>query len=150
MSAVRPVSAVRGGGRCPKCASRSVARIKVPDTGFYATDLEACRNCSTVWEPIDPTQIWDPDDPMCSFREPCSNCAFRPGSPEQADTAAWQVLITSLQAGAVFHCHKGVPIAPEDTNGFLYPTNKAKLRLCRGFLNMWRRMNAKSAQEDVA
>lgn len=142
-------TAVRGGGRCPKCASRRVATIPVPPTEFYATTLEACLNCKSVWEPIDPAQIWDPDDPLCSFREPCGNCAFRPGSPEQADTAKWRELIASLRNGASFHCHKGVPIDPTDENGFAYPKNKAKLRLCRGFLDMWGRTIAKASVEDV-
>jgi hypothetical protein len=49
---------------------------------------------------------------------PCDNCAFRPGSPEQADTAKWKELIAKLRAGGTFHCHKGVPIAPESEDGF--------------------------------
>lgn len=131
-----PETTVRGGGRCPKCGSRSVVTVAVPETGFYSDAIEACRNCRAMWEPIDATQVWDPDDPLCSFREPCGNCAFRPGSPEQADTVKWLNLLASLNAGASFHCHKGVPIAPDSENGFDYPTNKAKLRLCRGYLNV--------------
>ena len=71
-----------------------------------------------------------------SFSAPCDNCAFRPESPEQADTAKWKELIAKLRAGGAFHCHKGVPIAPKSEDGFAYPKHKPeKLRLCRGYLN---------------
>jgi hypothetical protein len=38
-------------------------------------------------------------DPSASLREPYDNCAFRPGSPEQADTAKWKELIAKLRPG---------------------------------------------------
>jgi hypothetical protein len=65
------------------------------------------------WEPLDKALIWDPSDQSASLREPCDNCAFRPDSPEQADTAMWNELIAKLRAGGTFHCHKGVPIDRE-------------------------------------
>jgi hypothetical protein len=119
----------------------------------YGPGLAVCRNCKTLWEPFDPEQIWDTSDPHCSFREPCNNCAFRPGSPEQADPEKWKLLLDQLKCGASFHCHKGVPIEPGAEHGFAYPTralvvdvpgvprieervgDKSKLRLCRGYLN---------------
>jgi hypothetical protein len=134
-----------GSGKCcPKCKS---GRVLVHDTTeirpleFYARKIAVCADCRTAWEPVDESLIWDPSDPHCSFSEPCDNCAFRPGSPEQADTAKWKEMIASLRAGASFHCHKGVPLAPDSEHGFAYPqdadgnANKSKLRLCRGYLN---------------
>jgi hypothetical protein len=103
---------------------------------FYGHQIAICASCRTAWEPIDGTLIWDPSDPSASLSAPCDNCAFRPGSPEQADTAKWKELIAKLRAGGTFHCHKGVPIAPESEDGFAYPKHKPeKLRLCRGYLN---------------
>lgn len=130
-------------GRCPKCKSTRTAtdRALPPELRFYGREISVCGNCSTAWEPIAEGQIWDTSDPQCSFREPCANCAFRPGSPEQADTAKWSALIASLKAGAGFYCHKGVPIDPGSQDGFAYPhgpdrkPRSDKLRLCRGYLN---------------
>lgn len=138
---------------CPKCGSRKVAHD--PKLAFkgYGPGLASCPNCRTLWEPFDPAQIWDPSDPHCSFKDPCNNCAFRPGSPEQADPEKWKTLIDQLKCGASFYCHKGVPIEPEAEHGFAYPSrtvpveidgapataaklaDRSKLRFCRGYLN---------------
>jgi hypothetical protein len=129
---------------CPKCKS---GRVVVHDTAgvsslkFYGPQIATCADCRTAWEPVDESLIWDRSDPCASLSEPCDNCAFRPGSPEQADIPKWKEMIASLRAGASFHCHKGVPIEPGSEHGFAYPQgaddkpNKRKLRLCRGYLN---------------
>lgn len=138
---------------CPKCGSRRVAFDPKLSSKGYGPGLATCINCKTLWEPFDPALIWDNSDPVSSFREPCSNCAFRPGSNEQRDREKWKLLIAGLKEGASFYCHKGVPIEPDATHGFAYPTktitvqladcdpvsvdveDRAKLRLCRGYLN---------------
>jgi hypothetical protein len=103
---------------------------------FYGRQIALCANCRTAWEPVDGTLIWDPSDPSASFSKPCNNCAFRPESPEQADTAKWKEVIAKLRAGGTFHCHKGVPLDPEGEDGSAYPKDRPeKLRLCRGYLN---------------
>ena len=101
----------------------------------FGPDMASCPNCKTLWEPFDPDEIWDRDDPVCSFRQPCNNCAFRPGSDEQADREKWITLIDSLRQGAGFYCHKGVPIEPGAEYGFAYPKERKNLRLCRGYLS---------------
>lgn len=134
---------LRGAGRCPRCGSRKVERIAIPDTRFYSREVEVCGNCAAYWEPFDPAQLLDKGCVTSSFLDPCDNCAFRPDSPEQRNTEEWKKTIASLQAGGQFFCHKGVPIQPESTNGFDYPTGRdgkyqlRKMRLCRGFLRMW-------------
>lgn len=122
-------------GQCPKCGSRRVNFV--PEAAFngYGPGMALCPNCNCIWEPFSADQIWDPDDPVCSFRQPCNNCAFRPGSPEQQDAEKWRALIGSLRDGASFHCHKGVPIEAGAEHGFAYPKDRHKLRLCRGYLN---------------
>lgn len=129
---------------CPNCGSGRVVvhgTAGISELKFYGPQIATCADCRTAWEPIDETLIWDRTDPCASLREACDNCAFRPGSPEQADTAEWKKMIASLRAGASFHCHKGVPIDPESEHGFSYPhgadgiPNKRKLRLCRGYLS---------------
>lgn len=53
----------------------------------------------------------------------------------------WREMIDHLKAGGRFYCHKGVPLAPDDPDGFAYSRlpdgrpNERKLRLCRGYLN---------------
>jgi hypothetical protein len=132
---------VKGADQCPRCASRRVSDIDAPSpNGFYARVVRGCFNCQTIWEPFDPADTIDPTERYASFIEPCNNCAFRPGSPEQADTDEWKKTVASLKAGGQFYCHKGVPIDVKNENGFAYPADgqdKKKMRLCRGFLNMW-------------
>lgn len=153
-------SGVKGAGRCPKCASRKVRCVTAP-TGFYADTLEVCVNCKAMWEPFDPAQLLDAHLPTTSsFKEPCDNCAFRPGSPEQQDPEKWATLMASLKENGQFFCHKGVPITPGEGHGFAYPTKLVskelhptattedlkKLRMCRGWLTMWgKRMDKENA-----
>ncbi len=109
---VSPADAIKGAGRCPRCACRKVIRADFPTErcgSFYARELAVCVNCRATWEPIDPSQIWDPSDMLCSFREPCDNRAFRSGSPEQRDPERWRELMAGLKGGASFYCYKGVP-----------------------------------------
>lgn len=129
--------------RCPKCGGTAVSFDPALTAHGYGPGLATCRSCTAVWEPFDMAQIWDPDDPVCAFREPCNNCAFRPGSPEQSDPEKWRDLIAKLRGGAHFYCHKGVPIEPGTEHGFAYPKERAKLRLCRGFINAWGRWRDK-------
>jgi hypothetical protein len=134
--------------QCPKCGCRKVGFDPDMTVEGYGPGIATCINCKAIWEPFRPEHIWDKSDPHCSFREPCNNCAFRPGSNEQADREKWIGLLDSLRLGTSFYCHKGVPIEPAAEHGFAYPykdvvigghtvsvPDVSKLRLCRGFLN---------------
>jgi len=124
-----------GPGRCPTCLSTKVMMTDMPaDLEFYGRRVAFCK-CGAAWEPIDESQIWDRSDPYCSGGVPCDNCAFRSGSPERQDSGKWNDMMSKLKSGSQFFCHKGVPIAPKTENGFAYPSDRAKLRLCRGYLN---------------
>jgi hypothetical protein len=72
---------------CPACKSPRVHIHGDHGVKFYGRQIAICTNCRTAWEPVDRALVWDPSDPFGSFNEPCDDCAFRPGSPEQADTA---------------------------------------------------------------
>lgn len=146
---------MKGADQCPKCASRATIDIDAPSPkGFYSREVRVCRNCQTIWEPFDPADMFDPAERLASFSEPCNNCAFRPGSPEQDDKEEWKKTIAALKAGGQFFCHKGVPIDISNANGFAYPEdgkNPRKMRLCRGYLNMWGANIAKAmAAEEAA
>ncbi len=124
--------------QCPKCGCRTVIYLADLEAHGYGPGLATCSNCSCLWEPFNPEQIWDPSDPVCSFKEPCNNCAFRPGSPEQKDRDTWMKLRKHIKANGSFYCHKGVPIEEGAEHGFAYPDsgkNRNKLRVCRGYLN---------------
>lgn len=146
---------MKGADQCPKCASRAAIDVDAPSPkGFYARAIRVCRNCQTLWEPFDPADTIDATERLSSFTEPCNNCAFRPGSPEQGDKDEWKKTIAALKAGGQFFCHKGVPIDIGNANGFAYPEdgkNPRKMRLCRGYLNMWGAMMLKElAAEDAS
>ena len=138
--------------QCPKCGCRKVAHDPAATLKGYGPGIAVCVNCKAIWEPFEPEQIWDKTDPHCSFKEPCNNCAFRPGSPEQSDTEQWKLLLDRLKCGGSFYCHKGVPIEPNAKDGFAYAhrtisvvidgktvsktvADEKKLRLCRGYLS---------------
>jgi hypothetical protein len=144
---------MKGADQCPRCASRKVVDVFHPSPkGFFADTIRGCVNCQTVWEPFDPADTVDPEERNSAFLEPCNNCAFRPGSPEQQDVEDWKKTMASLKAGGRFYCHKGVPIDPKNKNGFAYPEdgkNPRKLRLCRGYLNMWGAMMDKQMKEST-
>lgn len=132
---------MKGADQCPRCGSRAWAEPRVPND-FYALDTRICRNCATAWEPFDPAELLDPKrEPLGAFSHPCSNCAFRKGSPEQRDPEKFEELRAQLGwLAASFYCHKGVPIEPDSEHGFAYPYRDGKavtrkLRLCRGYLN---------------
>jgi hypothetical protein len=139
---------MRGAGQCPKCGSRKVGRAPFPTEqcgSFYSRTLEFCRNpaCKAAWEPFDPADLLDAGVFTSSFKEPCENCAFRPGSVEQQNVEEWKKTMAALKLGGSFNCHKGVPLDPAGENGFAYPHDRngqlvgKKLRLCRGWLMMW-------------
>lgn len=138
---------------CPKCFSNKVATADNQVTRFYSRTIAVCGACGAAWEPVPEDLIWDRSDPASSLRDPCDNCAFRPGSHEQSDKDEWKTMIANLREGAQFYCHKGVPITPSSEHGFAYPKKNVTveldgvpsktidvpdtkhLRLCRGYLN---------------
>jgi transcription elongation factor Elf1 len=144
---------VKGADQCPRCGSRKSGAINNNVASFYADENCVCANCGTAWEPFDPADLLDEDMRYSSFKKPCNNCAFRKGSPEQADKEAWSSTLLSLEMGGSFHCHKGVPITPGDGHGFAYPKHdksKRNLRTCRGYLNSIVLLRMREfAEEDV-
>lgn len=117
--------------RCPACGSKKIHDM--PATIFpeclremIDQDWQGCIDCRAVWEPF--PRIYA-RDPVCA--EPCDNCAFQPGSPEQKDPARWRELLASLKPTAdgdgwfgngQFYCHKGVPIdLSKGPGNFLFP-----------------------------
>lgn len=127
---------------CPKCKSIRVERSVLPGINARPTDYDLCRECGTVWEAY-PTD-WCED---VVGAEPCDNCAFRPGSPEQQDAEGWKQLVTTLKSGQEFRCHKGAPI----TGLFGQPPSvefdaawmQKHGRRCAGFMRMVWAMRAK-------
>jgi hypothetical protein len=154
--------------RCPVCRSRRIVSIP-PDRLDIECEMQACADCRTVWEPFPASYV---RDPVCA--EPCDNCAFRPGSPEQAAPERWKTMIESLKPDSEwwftghFYCHKGVPIdMTKGPGNFLFPQKPilmdgepvrnadgtivtvediSKMRTCSGFLRMfWARLRKQEA-----
>lgn len=137
--------------RCPKCGCTKVAtadvsakdQLRMGIEQAYGPRLSSCSACKTLWEPLPDGCHLDDDGSAFALSEPCDNCAFRKGSPEQQSHEKWQETLQGLRSGGKFYCHKGVPIESGSKHGFAYPTltdgvlNQKKARLCRGFLNAW-------------
>ena len=115
---------------CPACRSRRIFDLPTQGLERFGVDVDwmGCRDCRAVWESFPPVYV---RDPVCA--EPCNNCAFRPGSPEQADKERWRELMRSLKPSesksdsfgfstGQFYCHKGIPIDMDKGPGnFLFP-----------------------------
>ncbi len=155
--------------RCPGCGSGET-HFFVPGPQLSADlgkiEHGVCRTCGALWEAFPPLYV---EDPVCA--EPCDNCAFRPGSPEQREPEKWKELIAKLRgmddygmSKARFYCHKNVPIDMTAGPGnFLFPTKQmdfgeltplvpgdpettadlSKMRTCSGWLRMVWAQNAK-------
>jgi hypothetical protein len=128
---------------CPNCKSICIERTTLPPTALShrETAYDLCRECATVWEAY-------PDD-WCEDvvgADPCDNCAFRPGSPEQQDPEGWKELVATLKSGQEFRCHKGAPICgldksqPNDKGNFDIEFDAKWVqkhgRKCAGFMRL--------------
>ncbi|MCE2580744.1 hypothetical protein LDL36_20295 [Komagataeibacter sp. FNDCR1] len=133
---------------CPSCGVRETTTVqtnaRLRELGL-PREVGFCGSCRAIWEVFPPQYI---ADPVCA--EPCDNCAFRPGAPEQDDPETWKALLDSLQVDGDgmftgrFYCHKHVPIDMSKGPGnFLFPRradgswDTAKMRVCSGFLRMF-------------
>lgn len=91
---------------CPSCESANVVhRLMV--NGIM---LEYCKSCGAFWE----AELRE-----CTASKACDNCAWRPGSPERADTAKWAAMMADFKRGATFYCHKRVP-CQVDASGYSF------------------------------
>jgi hypothetical protein len=163
---------------CPGCGSRRVHVLpmdKIPDAlravGVNC-DHALCLSCGALWETFPPLYV---EDSVCA--EPCDNCAFRPGSPEQEDPEHWRSMIETLKPDGKgwftgrFYCHKNTPIDQAKGPGnFLFPQKPilmdgepvlqpdgtaathedvTKMRTCSGFLRMFWKLNEKRERGNV-
>lgn len=162
--------------RCPACLGHRIFTAPRADFPLHLgidSDLQGCLDCSAIWEPFPAIYV---RDPVCA--DPCDNCAFRPGSPEQADPVKWKALIATLKPNGDdwwstgrFYCHKAVPIdMTKGPGNFLFPEKPitadgepvlkpdgspamhwdvAKMRTCSGFLRMcWARAAKTATKSD--
>lgn len=162
---------------CPSCGSRRLVlmgrerfkeALDVPEAVRPDSDWQGCVDCKAVWEAY---PVVYARDPVCA--EPCDNCAFRPGSPEQRDPKRWRELMDQLKlpldapGRGQFFCHKGIPIDMDKGPGnFLFPKRRVtmdgqllrngdgsevltadttRMRTCSGYLRMTWALNDKRA-----
>jgi hypothetical protein len=151
--------------RCPACGSRRIRFLQPGEIPGLTVEHGICLSCRALWEAFPPLYV---RDEVCA--EPCDNCAFRPGSPEQRDAKKWKALIESLDPTKAsegqpfsgrFYCHKNVPIdMARGPGNFLFPKttltfrgveftteNTSKMRTCSGFLRMvWAKTGVRRKQ----
>lgn len=125
--------------RCPSCRSHRTMIERAPAMGLshVPTLMGVCADCKTLWEAYPPG--WD-HDPVGA--EPCDNCAFSKGSPESQDREGWLELLTKLQAGGTFNCHKGAPLIIDTAAGtveFDEAWVQRYGRTCAGFVKAMQR-----------
>lgn len=121
-------------GRCGGCGSRSLI---VDTTKMHAI----CRDCHRLQE------LETRDFPESQM---CDNCAFRKGSPERADPYRWAEILSLVEDGRPFHCHKGLSMrypAKGDT-AFFTPPTAGEQKVCAGWLAM-RVKELEKAKEQV-
>ena len=128
---------MKGADECPRCGSADAFLFVIHEEPEHSV----CRSCRTEWEPFDPASLATEGDTHGVFMAPCDNCAFRAGSPEREDTDKWSLLMQQIHfGGAVFHCHKGVPVSVEDGKTHDHPVlddgshDLARMRPCAGWL----------------
>ena len=128
---------MKGVDECPACGSAKTFILHARGMESHA----ACRECGSMWEPFDPAALCIADDPMSMFKQPCDNCAFRPGSVERSDPEEWKKLRAELRDGITsFWCHKGVPLSNEPDQSHDQPRladgtpDIANMRECAGWV----------------
>lgn len=125
---------MRGSDECPRCGGTDLVAFE---------EVMWCIGCGCCWEPFSESALANPDFPLSPFKSPCNNCAFRKDSPERQDKEKFELLLQNINyRGAVFYCHKGVPLADDDSDQtHCHPTkpdgslDTEKSRICAGYLN---------------
>ena len=114
---------------CPQCESDEV--IFTGETSAFGV----CLSCRTIFVAYPDNWCRDPFQ-----AEPCDDCAFRPGSPEQQDPERWAARMSRLKSDTLFYCHKGMPVDVDiaeqrtDYRADLPPEHRR--RLCAGYARM--------------
>lgn len=91
---------------CETCGSIEIGDLIHSIAG---TRMSFCTSCGNIWETVPPG--WH--DLTCK-RQPCDNCAFRRGSPEQQDPYRWAQILEAVENETGFYCHKGIPLKKGD------------------------------------
>ena len=154
---------------CPGCGSKRIryfspaalaraARGRKGAPPAPECEIAGCFTCRAIWEPFPKAYI---EDEVAA--EPCDNCAFRPGSPEQADADEWRALIDQLRPdehgwfSGRFYCHKNVPIdQAQGAGNFLFPRRPdgtpdiTRMRVCSGFLRVFWALAEKQERDSAA
>lgn len=110
-------------GRCGGCGSRDMITTRLCDSKIL---MGRCNVCGRVQDVE--TRDW-PE------AEPCDDCAFRKGSPEQADPYRWAEIMEVVERGQHFHCHKGLPHDIESGAYEAPDAKRGRVTVCAGWLN---------------
>lgn len=90
---------------CPHCGSGEVFEGTTIQAHAGPVHIDGCASCQKVWER---------ETRANPGLEPCSNCAFLPGSPEMESGKMWEIIRATLEGPGIFYCHRRVPFSIAD------------------------------------
>lgn len=95
----------REGDSCPRCGSAEVFEGITTESHNGPTHLDVCASCSAVWER---------ETRERPTSEPCTNCAWLPGSREHESGELFGIIMSTIDGDGVFYCHRRVPFDVKD------------------------------------
>ena len=121
---------VRPGDICPVCSAETVVDSVETCSHGGPVHIDICRTCQAVWERE--TRA----DPAV---EPCSNCAFLPGSPEFKSGEIIGIVDKTIDGPGIFYCHRRVPFEVKTGKRFLHQMDGERsrctnARVCAGWI----------------
>jgi len=88
------------GDTCPACGGGDVRAVSAAEAHNGVVMIDGCVSCGKAWER---------ETRLVPALEPCTNCAFMAGSPEQVDGRFWQIIRNTVEGDGLFYCHKRLP-----------------------------------------
>lgn len=125
---------IRAGDTCPACGSDQVFEGVKQEAHAGDVFFDGCSQCLVIWER---------ETREHPSREPCSNCAWLPGSKEVASGEIFTLIQRTIHGRGIFYCHRRVPftldLVSHEQSGFQHKPNDAGDRItnatvCAGWL----------------
>lgn len=130
MTALPKALIARHGDTCPECGGREVWHALTMEEHNGSTFIDGCGIC---------LHLWERETRKAPTKEPCSNCAWMPGSKEIRSGEIYTHVANCIDGPGIFYCHKRVVFSAENGRGFQHEINSAGTRItnatvCAGWL----------------
>lgn len=127
---------------CPNCGRREVWQALTKEEHNGSTFIDGCGAC---------LHLWERETREAPAKEPCSNCAWLPGSKEARSGEIFGHIANCIDGSGIFYCHKRVPFGDPSNPGYQHKKNAAGTRIvnatvCAGWLKA--KVQAKRAAND--